>query len=94
MLKCLSLLYSSAADIRLGISSIKSFSLYGIGAAMYPRVDDRENSVFGSDTGVEYRITDTIAVNIDYKTFNMKPSKIGFLDYDYTKTSISVKYML
>lgn len=82
-----------AADIRLGISPTKSLSLYGIGAAMYQSVNDRENSGFGTGGGIEYRITDTIAVNMDYKTFNMKPSHVGFLDYDYTKTSVSVKYI-
>ena len=82
-----------AADIRLGLSPTNSFSLYGIGAAMYQSVNDRENAGFGYGGGVEYRITDNIAVNMDYKTFNMKPSKIGFLDYDYTKTGVSVKYM-
>ena len=86
-----------AADIRLGYTpvntALKDFTLYGIGAAMYQSVDDRENSGFGYGAGLEYRITNTVGVNVDYKTFNMKPSNIGFLDYDYTKTGVSVKYM-
>ena len=82
-----------AADIRLGLSPTKSFSLYGIGAAMYQSANDRENSGFGSGVGVEYRISNSIGVNVDYKTFNMTPSNVGFLNYDYTKTGVSVKYM-
>lgn len=86
-----------AADIRLGYTPVntafKDFTLYGIGAAMYQSVDDRENSGFGYGAGLEYRITNTIGVNVDYKTFNMTPSNIRFLDYDYTKTGVSVKYM-
>jgi hypothetical protein len=86
-----------AADIRLGYTPVntflKNFTLYGIGAAMYQSVDDRENSGFGYGAGLEYRITNAIGVNVDYKTFNMTPSNIGFLDYDYTKIGASVKYM-
>jgi opacity protein-like surface antigen len=86
-----------AADIRLGYTPVntflKDFTLYGIGAAMYQSVDDRENSGFGYGAGLEYRVTNNIGINVDYKTFNMTPSNIGFLNYDYTKTGISIKYM-
>ena len=86
-----------AADIRLGYTPVntvlKDFTLYGIGAAMYQSVDDRENSGFGYGAGLEYRINNIVGVNLDYKTFSMTPSNVGFLNYDYTKTGASVKYM-
>ena len=64
-------------------------ALYGIGSGIYQGIGGIDGAGFGYGAGIDYRITDHIALNVEYKTYSMT-SNYG--DYDYDRVSTGIKY--
>ena len=83
-------LYSAGADFRLGYAIFDNkLAIYAIGSGIYQGIAGLDGAGFGYGAGVDYRITEHIALNLEYKTYSMT-SNYG--DYDYDKISTGIKY--
>ena len=83
-------LYTAGGDFKLGYALFNSkLAVYGIGSGIYQSIGGIDGAGFGYGAGVDYRITDNIALNVEYKTYSMTSN---FGDYDYDRVSSGVKY--
>ena len=63
--------------------------VYTIGSGALQGIDHKDGAGFGYGAGAYYRITKNIAVNFEYKIYNMISSRF---DYDYEKANLNLKY--
>ncbi len=83
-------LFTAGADFKLGYAFFSDkLAIYGIGSAIYQGIAGIDGAGFGYGAGADYRITEHIALNLEYKTYSMT-SNYG--DYDYDKISTGIKY--
>ncbi|MDY3203849.1 MAG: outer membrane beta-barrel protein [Arcobacter sp.] len=83
-------IYTAGADFKLGYALFDNkLALYGIGSGIYQSIGGIEGAGLGYGAGVDYRITNNIALNLEYKTYSMT-SNYG--DYDYDRVSSGIKY--
>ena len=84
-------IYGFGADLKLGYNN-KSFAVYGIGAVLGQDLNNGSDSSTGTGlgAGIEYRVTDWIAISASYKTYSMASST---LDYDYDLVHVNLKYI-
>ena len=83
-------LYNAGGDFKLGYALFNNkLAVYGIGSALYQGIGGMDGAGFGYGAGADYRITDNIALNVEYKTYSMT-SNYG--DYDYDRVSSGIKY--
>ena len=83
-------LYTAGADFKLGYALFSNkLAVYGIGSGIYQSIGGIEGAGFGYGAGTDYRLTDNIALNVEYKTYSMT-SNYG--DYDYDRVSTAIKY--
>lgn len=83
-------IYTAGGDFKLGYALFNNkLALYGIGSGIYQGIGGIDGAGFGYGAGVDYRITDHIALNVEYKTYSMT-SNYG--DYDYDRISTGIKY--
>ena len=83
-------IYTAGADLKLGYALFNNkLAVYGIGSALYQGIGGIDGAGFGYGAGADYRITDNIALNVEYKTYSMT-SNYG--DYDYDRVSTGIKY--
>ena len=65
-------------------------AVYAIGSGALQTVDTKDGAGFGYGAGVDYRITKNIALNVEYKTYDMVSDKMP--DYTYEKINTNLKY--
>ena len=83
-------LYNAGGDFKLGYALFNNkLALYGIGSALYQGIGGMDGAGFGYGAGIDYRIMDNIALNVEYKTYSMTSN---FGDYDYDRISTGIKY--
>ncbi len=83
-------IYTAGADFKLGYALFSNkLAVYGIGSGIYQSIGGIEGAGFGYGAGTDYRLTDNIALNVEYKTYSMT-SNYG--DYDYDRISTAIKY--
>lgn len=83
-------LYNAGGDFKLGYALFNNkLAVYGIGSALYQGIGGMDGAGFGYGAGADYRITDNIALNVEYKTYSMTSN---FGDYDYDRISTGIKY--
>lgn len=83
-------IYNAGGDFKLGYALFNNkLAIYGIGSALYQGLAGIDGAGFGYGAGADYRITDNIALNVEYKTYSMTSN---FGDYDYDRVSSSIKY--
>ena len=83
-------IYTAGGDFKLGYAFFdKKLAIYGIGSGIYQGIGGIDGAGFGYGAGIDYRITDNIALNLEYKTYSMT-SNYG--DYDYDRVSTGLKY--
>ena len=83
-------IYTAGGDFKLGYALfINKLALYGIGSGIYQSIAGIDGAGFGYGAGIDYRITDNIALNVEYKTYSMTSN---FGDYDYDRISSGIKY--
>jgi opacity protein-like surface antigen len=83
--------YSYSADGKLGYAFFdKKLGAYGIVSGMYQSIDSLNGAGFGYGAGLDYRITDHIAINLEYKTYDMKSDKMP--DYTHEKVISNIKF--
>lgn len=83
-------IYTAGGDFKLGYALFSNkLALYGIGSGIYQSIGGIDGAGFGYGAGVDYRITDNIALNVEYKTYSMTSN---FGDYDYDRISTGIKY--
>ena len=83
-------LYTAGGDFKLGYALFNNkLAVYGIGSGIYQSIGGIDGAGFGYGAGADYRITDNIALNVEYKTYSMT-SNYG--DYDYDRVSTGIKY--
>jgi len=83
--------YDYSGNVKVGFSPIKNGAVYGIGSAIYQSIGTEISGYgFGYGAGVEYRITDSFAAAVEYKTYSMTLE--SGIDYDYDNTSAVLKY--
>ena len=85
-------IYTAGADFKLGYALFDNkLALYGIGSGIYQSIGGIDGAGFGYGAGVDYRITNNIALNLEYKTYSMTTN---YGDYDYDRVSSGIKYNL
>ena len=83
-------IYTTGGDLKLGYALFNNkLALYGIGSGIYQGIGGIDGAGFGYGAGVDYRITDHIALNVEYKTYSMTTN---YGDYDYDRVSSGLKY--
>lgn len=83
-------LFTTGVDFKLGYAFFSNkLAIYGIGSAIYQGISGIDGAGFGYGAGVDYRITEHIALNLEYKTYSMTSN---YADYDYDKISTGIKY--
>lgn len=83
-------IYNAGGDFKLGYALFNNkLAVYGIGSGIYQSIGGIDGAGFGYGAGADYRITDNIALNVEYKTYSMT-SNYG--DYDYDRVSTGIKY--
>lgn len=83
-------IYTAGGDLKLGYALFNNkLALYGIGSGIYQGIAGIDGAGFGYGAGVDYRIIDNIALNVEYKTYTMTSN---YSDYDYDRISTGIKY--
>lgn len=84
--------YYYGGDVKLGITPIKNFSVYGIGTGIWQDFDSGlSGGGFGYGGGAEYRLASWIAIAGEYKTYSMTYDRVG-VDEDYSSALMKVKF--
>lgn len=84
--------YYYGGDFRLGITPIKNFSVYGIGALIWQDFDNGlSGGGFGYGGGAEYRLASWLAIAGEYKTYNMSYDRLG-VDENYNSALVKMKF--
>lgn len=83
-------IYTAGGDFKLGYALFNNkLALYGIGSGIYQGIGGIDSAGLGYGAGVDFRITDQVSFDIEYKTYSMT-SNYG--DYDYDRISTAIKY--
>ncbi len=83
-------IYTAGADLKLGYALFNNkLALYGIGSGIYQGLAGIDGAGFGYGAGIDFRITEQVSFDIEYKTYSMT-SNYG--DYDYDRVSTGIKY--
>ncbi len=81
--------YTLSGDLKIGYAIFnQDLFLYAIGSGALQGIDNKDGAGFGYGAGVDYRITKNIALNLEYKFYNMTSSRC---DYDYEKAHLNLK---
>jgi hypothetical protein len=84
--------YYYGGDFKLGITPIKNFSVYGLGAVIKQDFDNGLSAGgFGYGGGAEIRLTSWFALAGEYKTYSMTYDRVR-IDQDYISTLVKVKF--
>ena len=82
--------YTLSGDLKIGYAIFnQDLFLYTIGSGALQGIDNKDGAGFGYGAGADYRITKNIALNFEYKIYNMTSSRF---DYDYEKANLNLKY--
>ena len=82
--------YTLSGDLKIGYAIFnQDLFLYTIGSGALQGIDNKDGAGFGYGAGADYRITKNIALNFEYKIYNMTSSRF---DYDYEKAHLNLKY--
>ena len=82
--------YTLSGDLKIGYAIFnQDLFLYTIGSGALQGIDNKDGAGFGYGAGADYRITKSIALNLEYKTYDMTTSRF---DYDYEKANLNLKY--
>ena len=83
-------IYTTGGDLKLGYALFNNkLALYGIGSGIYQGIGGIDGAGFGYGAGADFRITDNIALNVEYKTYSMTTN---YGNYDYERVSTGIKY--
>lgn len=81
---------TTGGDLKIGYALFENkLALYAIGSGAYQSVDSLNAVGFGYGGGVDYQITKNIALNVEYKTYDMTSKGA---DYTYEKINSNLKY--
>ena len=82
--------YTLSGDLKIGYSIFnQDLLIYGIGSGALQGIDNKDGAGFGYGAGADYRITKNVALNLQYKVYNMTSSRFK---YDYEKANLNLKY--
>ncbi|MCT7536964.1 MULTISPECIES: outer membrane beta-barrel protein [Aliarcobacter] len=82
--------YTLSGDLKIGYSIFnQDLLIYGIGSGVLQGIDNKDGAGFGYGAGADYRITKNVALNLQYKVYNMTSSRFK---YDYEKANLNLKY--
>ena len=82
--------YTLSGDLKIGYAIFnQDLFLYTIGSGALQGIDNKDGAGFGYGAGADYRITKNIALNFEYKIYNMTSSRFY---YDYEKANLNLKY--
>ena len=82
--------YTLSGDLKIGYSIFnQDLLIYGIGSGALQGIDNKDGAGFGYGAGADYRITKNVALNLQYKVYNMTSSRFK---YDYEKANFNLKY--
>ncbi|XQC05602.1 outer membrane beta-barrel protein [Arcobacter cryaerophilus gv. pseudocryaerophilus] len=82
--------YTLSGDLKIGYAIFnQDLFLYTIGSGALQGIDNKDGAGFGYGAGADYRITKNIALNFEYKIYNMTSSRFK---YDYEKANLNLKY--
>ena len=82
--------YTLSGDLKIGYAIFnQDLFVYTIGSGALQGIDNKDGAGFGYGAGADYRITKNIALNFEYKIYNMTSSRF---DYDYEKANLNLKY--
>ena len=77
--------YTLSGDLKIGYAIFnQDLFLYTIGSGALQGIDNKDGAGFGYGAGADYRITKNIALNFEYKIYNMTSSRFK---YDYEKAN-------
>ncbi len=79
------------ADLKGGYSPFKNFSVFALVAGAGQYIESDAAYGFGYGAGMDYALTESIILDVRYKTYSMKDA---LLDYDYDKAVVSLRYKL
>lgn len=83
--------FTYSGDFKLGYALFNDkLAVYAIGSGALQSVDTMNGAGFGYGAGVDYRITKNIALNLEYKTYDMTSDSMP--NYTYEKINSSLKY--
>lgn len=83
--------FTYSGDLKAGYALFDDkLAVYAIGTGTFQSIDSMNGAGFGYGAGVDYRITKNIALNLEYKTYDMTSDKMP--DYTYEKINSSLKY--
>ena len=75
-------MYSFCTDIKAGYALFgQKVSLYALGSALSNSTRSQQSYGFGYGAGVGYRLSDNVALSLEYKTHRLSSDKVQ--DYDY-----------
>ena len=82
--------YTLSGDLKIGYAIFnQDLFVYTIGSGALQGIDNKDGAGFGYGAGADYRITKNIALNFEYKIYNMTSSRFK---YDYEKANLNLKY--
>ena len=82
--------YTLSGDLKIGYAIFnQDLFLYTIGSGALQGIDNKDGAGFGYGAGADYKIKKNIALNFEYKIYNMTSSRF---DYDYEKANLNLKY--
>ncbi|MFA6143882.1 MAG: outer membrane beta-barrel protein [Sulfurimonas sp.] len=91
-------IYTMSADFKLGYSPLSKLIGYGIVSANYQHiaysVDPTNGWGYGYGAGVEYKVLDKIAVNLEYKTSKITATgDTRDISYTFNNAGLNLKYI-
>lgn len=86
-------LYGYGADLRLGYAFMDNdLSVYAIGSALRQTIGNTTGAGFGYGFGGDYHITNSMALALEYKTYDITTDKAS-TDYDFESVNGSLKFI-
>ena len=83
--------WSSNADLKLGYAFLDNkLALYALGSGALQSIDSLNGAGFGYGAGIDYKISKSFALNVEYKTYDMTSD---LDDYTYEKINTNLKYV-
>ena len=82
--------YGLSADLKIGYAPTSSVSVYALGSVLAQKFGSTGAGGFGYGGGINYAVSDSFAVEAQYKAYAMTYD--GLVDYDYTVAGINLKY--
>ena len=72
--------YTLSGDLKIGYAIFnQDLFLYTIGSGALQGIDNKDGAGFGYGAGADYRITKNIALNFEYKIYNMTSSRFNMI---------------